>query len=51
MTEEQEAMKKALSAVAHLVSLLAKGQDQPAYREAKVAERALEWVALRIGKS
>jgi hypothetical protein len=48
MTAEQEALDKALSAVAALVSILAKGDDKAVYREAKVAERALEWVALRL---
>jgi hypothetical protein len=34
-----DALAKARSAVAHLVSLLAKGDDQGAYREARVAEK------------
>jgi hypothetical protein len=47
-TELSDALAKARSAVAHLVSLLAKGDDQGAYREAKVAEKELYWVATRL---
>lgn len=48
---EQEAIAQAQSAVARLVSLLAKSADKAAYREAKVAERTLEWIAARIKPS
>ena len=47
MSPELEALVKAQSAVAALVSALAKSPDKAACREAKVAERALEWIAGR----
>lgn len=46
--ERRAALAQAQSAVAHLVSILAKGDDKPAYREAKAAERTLEWIAVRL---
>ena len=45
--EIMDARIKAQRAVARLVSLLAKSGDPLAYREAKVAERALDWIASR----
>ena len=46
--EVKEALAKAQSAMAHLVRTLAKTSDSDAYREAKVTERTLDWVALRL---
>ena len=46
--EVKEALAKAQSALAHLVRTLAKTSDSDAYREAKVTERTLDWVALRL---
>lgn len=46
--ELRVAINKAQSATAHLVSVLSKSEDKHAYREAKVAERALAWVAGRF---
>jgi hypothetical protein len=47
--QRQIALTAALSAVSHLVSLLSKEPALAAsYREAKVAERALAWVATNM---
>ena len=46
--EVKEALAKAQGAMAHLVRTLAKTSDSDAYREAKVTERTLDWVALRL---
>ena len=47
MDEELEAVGKALGAVSHLVSILAKGDDEAAYHAAKAAQRTLERIAAR----
>jgi hypothetical protein len=44
----KEALAKAQSALAHLVRTLAETSDSFAYGEAEVAERTLDWVALRL---
>jgi hypothetical protein len=46
--EIKEAVRQAQSAVARLVSVLAKDGDLHAYREAKAAERAIDFVAGRF---
>jgi hypothetical protein len=48
MNETKEALAEARSAVARLITALAEENDRPAYREAKAAERALEWIATRL---
>lgn len=44
-----DALKRAQSAVARLVVVLSKGDDPHATREAKVAERTLDWISVRLG--
>jgi len=48
-SELVDALRKAQSAVARLVVVLSKGDDVHVIREAKVAERTLDWISARLG--